>query len=282
MRMIKKILLLNIFILLFVCVNAQNVGQPGNDSIINYTDIQGNKQGKWIRKYDKDHIAYTATFKNNWLVGEYKRYYASGALKADILYNMDGSVGYAKLYWDNGKLMAKGKYVQQHIKDSVWEYYGTDGVLMAKETYVNGVLNGMSCSYFRNGNYSKTAPYVKGKINGVYKEYIETGLCRLEITYSNGVRQGPLNVYYDDGHQYLKANYDKDLAHGKWTIYFRNGKVDRELEYDHGELKNADAYNEAFKKQMKEWESMKGKIPEPREEDFFNPQQRQKEYQNEY
>ncbi len=271
-----------LFILIAKIIIGQNVGQPGNDSIINYTDIQGNKQGKWIRKYNKDRIAYIGYFKNNKLVGNYKRWYYSGALKADINYNDDGSVGYAKLFWDNGKLMAKGKYLNQNIKDSVWEYYGTDGVLMMKETYEKGVLHGPSFSYFKNGKVSRKSPYLQGKLHGIYKEYWEeNGLTKLEIYYENGRRKGPINVYYDDEKPYLKGYYENDLPEGKWIVYFRDGTIEKELEYIKGKLKNEDEVNREFAKKVMKWEKMKGKIPEPREEDFFDPKMKRQSYFNE-
>jgi len=54
------------FLAFVICINAisctiaQNVGQKTGDTtaLINYTDIQGNRQGKWIRKYDSGKIAY--------------------------------------------------------------------------------------------------------------------------------------------------------------------------------------------------------------------------------
>jgi antitoxin component YwqK of YwqJK toxin-antitoxin module len=262
-----------------VFLYSQNVGQPGNDSIINYTDIQGNKQGKWIRKYDKNKIAYVAYFKNNKLVGNYKRWYYSGALKADINYNDDGSIGYAKLYWDNGKLMAKGKYINQNVKDSVWEFYGVDGALMRKETYVNGVLHGPSYSYYRTGIVSRKAIYNNGLIDSIYREYWdETGLTRLEIHYVKGVRNGPIKVYYDDGKVYLSGYYKNDLPEGKWIVYYRDGTVEKELEYIKGLLKDEDERNREFAKKILELDKLKGKIPEPKEEDFFNMQGRKDKY----
>jgi len=264
-----------------VSLYSQNVGQPGNDSIVNYTDIQGNRQGKWIRKYDKDKVAYIGYFKNNKLVGTYKRWYYSGALKAEIRYNNDGSVGYAKLYWDDGKIMSKGKYINQNVKDSIWEYYGTDGALLSKESYNKGVLNGNTYDYFRDGSLSKLAPYVNGKLHGIYKEYWETvSRVRLEIAYKNGVRLGAIKVYFDDGKPYLVGNYVNDLPDGKWTVYTQDGKVDKELEYINGRLKDEDKYDKEFTKKVMGWDKMKGKIPEPSDEEFFDP--KQKSQMNQY
>lgn len=267
-----KLLIFIFFWLFLVTVSAQNVGQPGNDSIINYTDIQGNKQGKWMKKYKNGTIAYIGYFKNNMLVGTYKRWYTSGALMCEINYNYDGSVGYARLYWDNGKLMAKGKYINQNIKDSVWEYYGVDGKLMRRETFVKGVLNGDSYSFYRDGKPSCHATYKNGKLDGIYREFWEdNGQVRLEIHYKDSVRYGPLRVYYYNGKMYIDGNYYDDLPHGKWKIYKENGTLDRELEYIRGHLKDEEERDRAFAKQVLEWEKIKGKIPEPREEDFFDP-----------
>ncbi|MCX7954275.1 MAG: toxin-antitoxin system YwqK family antitoxin [Bacteroidales bacterium] len=253
-------------------VFSQNVGQPWEeDSVINYIDINGMRQGWWVRKYDKDKIAYVAYFKDNKIVGEYKRWYKSGALKARILYNKDGSVGYAELYWDNGKIMAKGKYINQNIKDSVWEFYGTDGYLMVKENYRNGVLEGKSISYYRNKEHSpvRVAIYKNGKLNGIYREYFENKLVKLEITYINGVRNGPITVYYDNGKKYIEGYYKNDLPEGKWIKYDRNGNIEKEYKYVKGELENQQEVDREFARQVKEWDKMKGKIPEPRPEDFF-------------
>ncbi len=259
-------------LLSFFHIFSQNVGQPGNDSIINYTDIQGNKQGKWIKKYNKDQIAYIAYFKDNKLVGTYKRWYTSGALKSEIQYNNDGSVGYARHYWDNGKLMAKGKYINQNVKDSIWEYYGVDGALMMKESYLKGVLHGPSFSYYRSKQVSRKIPYDNGKIHGVYKEYFdESGFTRIEIYYEHGVRKGPIKVYFENGKIYIDGYYVNDLPHGKWIVYNEDGTIKKELEYINGKLKNEDQVNREFAKQVLKWDKMKGKIPEPKEEDFFNP-----------
>lgn len=268
---IKQFSIFVVFVVVNISIYSQNVGQPGNDSIINYTDIQGNKQGKWIRKYSKDKIAYIGYFKNNKLVGTYKRWYFSGALKAEINYNDDGSVGYAKLYWDNGKIMAKGKYINQNIKDSMWEFYGIDGALMSRVSYKNGVLDGISYDYFRSGNLSRLAPYTNGKLDGIYKEFWQDiGIVRLEIVYKNGVRNGPIRVYYFNGKPYLIGNYVNDLPDGKWIYYTRDGRIDKEIEYINGIRKDQDEYDREFTKKILEWEKMRGKIPEPNENDFFN------------
>lgn len=266
------------FIILFILLIsmlpvsfAQNVGQNAGDTtkLINYTDIQGNRQGKWHRKYASGKTAFTGYFVMNKLIGEYKRYYESGVLKAVINYNKTGSVGYAVLYWDKKKRMADGKYINQNIKDSIWNYYGTDGVLKAQESYNSGIRNGAVKSFYPNGKQLTVINYKEGKKDGVWKTFYEDGKVRFETKHINDKRDGPFNVYFESGSVYLKGRYKNDFPDGKWIMYNADGTIWKEMEYVNGKLVNEEKYNEEFKKQMKEWEGMKGKIPEPNEGDFY-------------
>jgi len=261
-----------IFLVISIKIFTQNVGQPWEqDSIINYVDINQMKQGWWVKKYPNNQLAYVAYFRDNKLVGEYKRWYPSGVLMAHIIYNNDGSIGYAKFYWDNGKIMAKGKYINQNLKDSVWEYYGTDGYLMMKETFKNGILDGISISYYRNAKRTpvKIAEFKNGKLNGVYKEFFEDSIVKLEIYYKDGLRNGPIYVYHPNGSIYISGYYKNDLSNGIWRKYDKKGNVVEEWEYIDGLRKDDEKYSKEFAKKVKEWEKIKGKIPEPSPDNFF-------------
>jgi antitoxin component YwqK of YwqJK toxin-antitoxin module len=269
--MIRVLLTFTIILLMFnIFSYAQNVGQKDGDTVIvNYTDIQGNRQGKWVRKYDEKRIAYEAYFKNNILIGDYKRYYKSGVLMVYIKYNKTGSVGYAKLYWDNKKVMAEGKYIKQNVKDSLWKYYDEEGLITSEEMYNAGVKDGVSKDYFKNGKTSEIMTIKNGKKNGIWKRFFESGGVRFETKHVLDKREGPFNVYYEDGKPYMLGHYKNDIPDGKWTIYNKNGSVEKVLEYINGKLVDQEKYDEEFKKEMKSWEQMKGKIPEPKESDFF-------------
>ena len=88
----------------------------------NIMDDQGRKQGKWIKTYEgKKEILYKGNFKDNKPTGLFVFYYESGKVKAKNTYFNDGYNSYASTYYDNGKLMSTGKYVNQK-KDSTWVY----------------------------------------------------------------------------------------------------------------------------------------------------------------
>jgi antitoxin component YwqK of YwqJK toxin-antitoxin module len=267
-----KFVFLIIFILgSFSYIFAQNVGEKSADTtqLINYTDIQGNRQGKWHRKFASGKTAFTGYFVNNILIGDYKKYYESGILKAYIKYNKTGSVGYATLYWDNNKKMADGKYINQNIKDSIWNYYGTDGVIKALETYKSGIKNGACKSFYPSGKQLAVITYKEGKKNGIWKTFYEDGVSRFETFHINDKRHGSFIVHFENGKTYLKGNYKEDRPDGKWIKYNNDGTISKEMEYVNGKLIDQDKYDEEFQKQMKEWEGMKGKIPEPNEGDFY-------------
>lgn len=267
----KRCFLTGIAVIFVVSLFAQNVGEKGNqDSLINYTDIQGNKQGKWTKNYKSGKKAYEANFRNNKLVGEYKRWFASGQLMAHVKYNEQGDVGYAKIYYDTGVICGEGKYVNQNVKDSIWKFYGTDGKLMSEVSYKKGKLDGQSKSFFRNGKVSEVITYKDSVKEGLWRRYYEEGGTEMETMHVKGKRQGVFQVFYPKGNLKIKGRYFNDLPSDKWTYYNQDGSVEKELEYDKkGRLKNQDEVDAEFTKQVQEWDKLKGTIPEPNEKSFF-------------
>ncbi len=266
----KGLFLTTAFTLIFFPLFCQNVGEGDKkDSIINYMDIQGNKQGKWTKNYKSGVKAYEATFKNNKLVGQYKRYFTSGSIMADIKYNETGDVGYAKIYYDTKVICGEGKYVNQNVKDSIWKFYGTDGALISEVSYKNGILDGPSKSFFRNGQVSELITYKDSLRDGLWRRFYEEGGTLMETMHVQSKRHGGFQVFYPNGILKIKGKYWKDLQVGKWVHYNNDGSVEKELEFVNGRLKNQDEVDTEFTKQLIEWDKLKGTIPEPSENSFF-------------
>ena len=53
---------------------AQNVGQEGSDTLLNYKDINGLKQGKWIKKYVNGQVRYKGYSVDNVPKGDFYQY----------------------------------------------------------------------------------------------------------------------------------------------------------------------------------------------------------------
>lgn len=267
---------MKVIIYLFIGVFTINIAisQTNNqkkDSVINYLDINKKKQGKWVKPYDNGKTAYEAFFINDIPVGEYKRYYYNGKLKAKINYSKDNSgKGKAVLYWDNGVKMAEGNYININVKDGIWKMYGIDGALMVKITYSNGKKNGEEIKYFRNHNPSEIITWKNDVKNGVWRQFYEDGKTRLETLYKNGYREGVFQMFYETGRYYVKGNYHLDLRDGKWDYYDKSGKVWKTIEYDFGKPLNEAELGLELSKQLDKWEKERGTIPEPTLENMMN------------
>ena len=266
---------MKVIIYLFIAVLTINTNfaqtTQKNDSVVNYLDINKKKQGKWLKPYDNGKTAYEAFFVNDIPVGEFKRYYYNGKIKAKINYTKDKSgKGTAILYWDNGVKMAEGNYVNIKIKDGIWKMYGTDGALMVKIAYTNGKKNGEEIKYFRNGNPSEIITWKYDVKSGVWRQYYEDGKTRLETVYKNGYRNGVFQMFYETGRYYVKGHYIEGLREGVWIWNDRLGEVWKSIEYKEGVPLNEDELDFELTKQLDKWEKEKGTIPEPTVESIMN------------
>ena len=249
---------------------SQNVGQKG-DTLKNYTDINGNKQGYWEKKYKNGNIAYQATFKNNKLIGTYKRYYENGQVFALIKYpEHPDSLAGVTYFWDDGKLLAKGHFIEQKLKEGLWTYYNTEEKKIAEINYKHGVLNGKKTVYYHSGAPSYKITYKNGIKDGVEVRYYDNGEKETEQQIKNGTFEGKIYIYYPSGKFKIMGSYKNNLKDGKWTFFNSSGGIDYTIIYHKGIAENQDELDEKFTKQVEEWEKMKGKYKEPTEKDFFN------------
>jgi len=267
---------MKVIIYLFIWILAINtaISQTNShtkDSVINYLDINKKRQGRWIKPYDNGKTAYEAYFINDIPIGEYKRYYYNGELKAKINYSKDKSgKGTVVLYWDTGIKMAEGHYINIKTKDGIWKMYGTDGALMVTITYANGKKNGEEIKYFRNNNPSELITWKNDIRNGAWKQFYDNGKTRLLSFYNNGERTGIFQIFYPTGRYYLKGNYKADLREGLWQYFDNTGKIWKELEYKNGVPKNQIEISKELENKLDKWEKEKGTIPEPTLENIMN------------
>lgn len=263
----QKNILLLIFLFSIFVVNGQN--QKKDTTVINYTDINKLKQGKWTKPYESGKTAYIATFKNDKLVGLYQRFYPSGKLMLEIMYDKDGNEsGPATLYYDNGEISAKGFYINRNVRDSTWYLYNTERYLVATINYKNGKRNGKEIYYWKNGQKCMEKDWVNGKEDGVWREYFENGNDRLKARMINGKRNGLFAVYYPNGRYFLKGYYKDNYREKHWTYYERDGKIRKELDYVHGHADNEDEIDRERTKEIMEWDKVKT-IPDPNIENML-------------
>ena len=125
----------NIFTLLFlfgfIFVSAQKM----------VVDQNGLKQGQWQGRYDSGELKYRGVFKDDVEVGLWKFYYLSGELKATKEFFHNGKAAATHIFYKNGNIRASGIYVNK-LKDSTWNYFNEDSILILSEVYRKGEFNG--------------------------------------------------------------------------------------------------------------------------------------------
>lgn len=259
----KTILLLLLLIGIQQIIFAQ-------DSVVNYTDINGMKQGYWVKTNEKGEKVYEGNFKNNIPFGEFKRFHANGALSAKMFFDTnDQKRSSVEIYDDRGELGAKGFYYNKK-KDSTWLYYGANEKLIKEENYKNGKLNGVCKVFYPNGQEMEVKGWKDGKMDGPWIWYFEDGTPRLTSEHSNDKRTGEFTIFYNTGKVYIKGEYKNDFKHGKWYFYNEDGEEEKTMKFKNGEAENQEEIDKQVTKELEDMELKKGTIAEPTEEDMFN------------
>jgi antitoxin component YwqK of YwqJK toxin-antitoxin module len=260
----------------FICLFSLGlvISQTNNqkkDSVVNYTDINGKRQGNWEKKFDNEKPAYKAYFINSIPVGGYIRYYYSGGVMAKINYLKDKSGnGKAILYWDDGLIMAEGNYVNIKVKDSIWNMYSADSALIVKIKYDKGIKNGREIKYFRNSYPSEMISWTKGIKDGVWRWYYDNGKTRMETKYKMGKQDGLFRAYFESGQIYIQGHYENNKRIGTWKFYDAHENIEKELEYLNGKAKNEYEIEMELSNKLQEWKDNKGNIPEPTIKNMMN------------
>lgn len=258
--MIKKIFITIFGVTLILNSFGQNVGQKG-DEIKNYTDINGMKQGPWEVKYPNGQIAYVGYFKNNKPVGKFTRYYESGKLFSEAYFYDNSKYSSVKMYNTAERVIGRGRYCDQN-KDSIWIFYLDNGMQIAQEEYNNGILHGISKTfYYPSGNLHEIIPYKDGKKHGLYEKYYSDGRIRMRATYCDGLMCDTMKLYYPSGRIESEIPYKNDLRNGVEINYSESGKVTSTIPYDNGRCTDP-AIELKKSKELEEIEKLKGTFPD--------------------
>jgi antitoxin component YwqK of YwqJK toxin-antitoxin module len=249
-------------------MTAQNVGQRG-DTLVNYIDINGMKQGKWAKNYPNGKKAYEGYFKNDQPIGTFTRYHENGQLKSIQDCSQLPFRCITQVYYRENKLAAEGNYLNQK-KDSIWKYFDDKGKLIKQESFKEGVKHGMFLTYYSNGKVAEEENYEHGKKTGLWMQYYENGKKKLEAELSNGMRNGKFYMYYETGRIKVVGRYLNDMRDKTWVFYDEKGAEVMTVLYDKGKATNEDDFDDAQQKEFREYEQNKGKFQEPA--DFIRKQ----------
>jgi len=227
-------------LLLIICYSSNVFSQT--------TDASGKKQGYWKKKDEKtSKLLYEGLFKDNKPQGVFKYYYPNDTLKALMNFKQDGKIAYSTLFHANGKKMAVGKYINE-IKDSVWLYYDEKGILISKETLVDGKKNGTVYIYLPDGTVSEEKNFKLDVQHGAFKQYYNPSMLKGEGTYVNGQLDGKNSFYYPNGVVAATGFYRNGFKNGPWIYKTQDGKIKEKELYKNGKLASSKETEEFFNK----------------------------------
>jgi len=226
---------------------------------LNQTDANGLRQGTWQKKQANGRLLYEGQFKDDKPIGEWKRYHPGGQLKALIEYH--GDTAYTQLFdvWKNK--VAEGAYVNER-KEGLWKIFNQNR-LVADETYVGGIKNGVAHRYYDTGEVMEETHWQNGEQNGDYKVFFKNGEPYLQCKMRDNMRDGLFLVYFENGRQEMVASYRNNLRDGDWKYYNREGDLRYTLQYDQGKILNPQVRDSVDNLQMQELEKNKDVLMDP-------------------
>jgi len=257
---------------------VQNLAFTEGMGTSNEKDIAGNRQGWWIKKYDNKIIESEIFFKDNHPAGIYRKYYPNGQLKAHMHFDEKGEKAAAILYDEKGNKLGMGFYNKQK-KDSLWQYFINDSIVISEVNYKNGLKNGLETTYsiYSYPNILEETTWINDVQEGTWRRYFTDGKPQFFIDYKNGKRDGSYTAFDETGRTIASGQYKNNVSDGKWKYWDFEKNSYFEIEYINGVPKNIDKLSEEESKILSDMEKMQGKIQEPGA-DVYNPTYNNSDY----
>ena len=130
------------------------------------------------------------------------------------------------IYYKNGNIRASGLYVNKK-KDSTWNYFNEDSVLILSEQYKQGQLHGLRKTYYETGEIYIVRRWTDGIEDGIFKQYYINGELSVEAINNNGTLDGEYVAYYEDGTIFYSGFYKNGIKVGEWNYFDENGKLEQ-------------------------------------------------------
>ncbi len=231
---------------------------------VNETDIAGNRQGLWVKKYPSGVVESEIFFKDNKPAGIFRKYYENGNLKANMFFDENSPKVAAILYNEEGQKISMGFYYNQK-KDSLWQYFINDSIVISEENYVKGVKNGYERTYnlYMYPNLAEEKFWKNGKQDSTWTRYYTNGKPHFIAIYRDGIRHGEYVAFDENGQTIVQGQYKNNLMHGKWKMWDAEQMKIIEIEYIDGHPVNEDELSEKETDIINQMLEMQGKFQEP-------------------
>ncbi len=198
-----------IFFIGVMCVSMQFIQAQ---KAVNQFNSNGDKTGKWEKKYANGNYRYKGQFLNGKEIGIFYFYSEFNNSTPYIIKEFNNKNHRCKVqfFTKQGVLESKGE-MNKRDRVGQWLYFAPDGKRVVLEEN-----------------------YKAGKLSGAVKVYYPDGSLTEEIHYLNGMMHGNSIRYTDQGKLVSKIPYEQNKMHGKIFYYDKNGIIRETGHYDHG------------------------------------------------
>jgi antitoxin component YwqK of YwqJK toxin-antitoxin module len=156
------------------------------------------------------------------------------------LYNNGAShkIGNVHKWYDKGGRLT----IESEMKGDKWHgrviQYNENEIVVSRENYIDGVLDGKYKYYHENGNLRQSG-WIKNHIKeGEIISYWENGNIQSIENFKMGIKHGKIDRYDISGELLMTGHCKNNYRHGNWTWYYTGGDMKMKLEvYELSELK---------------------------------------------
>tara|TARA_B100000519_G_C14191958_1_gene413557 strand:+ start:106 stop:1107 length:1002 start_codon:yes stop_codon:yes gene_type:complete len=157
------------------------------------------KNGIFTSWYENGELKEITTWENEIKNGNYERYYENGQLEIEGCYK-NGVQYIQNKYNRNNEIEVKNGYGLLKYKLNLRPYLEKKGLTSKIESPIkNGTKNGISTSWYGNGEVKQTTTWEDGILNGPSVEYDKSGKVKSKGNYKNGQKYGEWKSYDEDG-----------------------------------------------------------------------------------
>lgn len=200
-------------------------------SSANALDTNGKKDGLWKGIYtESKRPRFEGTFAHGKEIGLFKFFddTKAGSVIATREFNTSNNTAYTIFYDQAKNKVSEGKVVNKAFEGE-WKYYHQgSAVIMTKENYSKGKLEGVRSVFYPSGKLAEEQVYKNNLKNGYYKKYSENGIILEESNYKNDVYDGVAIFKDPDGSIVSKGSFINGEKAGVWQFY-EKGKLAKEV-----------------------------------------------------
>lgn len=162
--------------------------------------------------------------------GEYRLFYPTGELLAQMFYHANRLHGPSKYFAKNGTLLSEAWF---HLgkREGVLKQYYASGALSSIQRYRNGVLEGAQEYFYENGMEKTSMAYRQGKLEGDVELFWTDGAPKRVVAFQGHKRHGWDQMWSQDGVLLDAGEYDQGNPIGTHTRRYANGMMREEIVY---------------------------------------------------